>query len=328
VPTLIEVDYRERSSLLFSKLRACPDLDVRVGALSGGDYIVAREIAVERKTAADFASSVIDARVFRQAQRLTATRLRPLVLVEGEPDPRLQGFPGVGPELARRLLQRFGSIERVIEADEEELCTVAVNGVGAPYETDSAKIRRRDSQMDVEGLKQKLDYDDLQDTPDDGLRYEIIDGALYVTPSPRPRHQRISKRLQRQLEAYFEGRDLGEVFNAPVDVILDWHDVVVPDLVVVTLPAQVTERAIEGSPTLLVEVLSPSTASRDRKVKCQRYAEKGVQHYWIVDAAHRSLECYRLGKTTYKHLFTAKGSTQVEHPDFPGLTLDLSALWR
>ena len=55
--------------------------------------------------------------------------------------------------------------------------------------------------MEIEGLKHKLDYDDLQDTPDDNLRYEIIDGRLYVTPSPRPRHQRVSKRLQRQLEA-------------------------------------------------------------------------------------------------------------------------------
>lgn len=192
----------------------------------------------------------------------------------------------------------------------------------------NAKIDSEDSQVEIEGLKQKLDYDDLQDTPDDGLRYEIIDGALYVTPSPRPRHQRVSKRLQRQLEAYFEARELGEVFNAPVDVILSFHDVVVPDLVVVTAPAQVTERAIEGSPALLVEILSPSTANRDRKVKCQRYAEKGVVHYWIVDPARKWLECYRLVKTTYKHLFTAKGNTQLEHPDFPGLTIDLGALWR
>lgn len=176
--------------------------------------------------------------------------------------------------------------------------------------------------------KQKLDYDDLQHTPDDGLRYELIDGELYVTPSPRPRHQRVSKRLQRQLEAYFEAREIGEVFNAPVDVILDWHDVVVPDLVVVTASSQVTERAIEGSPALLVEILSPSTTNRDRTVKARRYAEKGVQHYWIVDPARRSLECYRLRKRTSEHLFTGKGSRHVEHPDFPGLAIDLGALWR
>jgi hypothetical protein len=71
VATLLEVDFRERSSLLFSKLKACPDLDVRVGRLTTGDFIVAREIVVERKPAADFASSVIDARIFRKARRLT-----------------------------------------------------------------------------------------------------------------------------------------------------------------------------------------------------------------------------------------------------------------
>ena len=101
---------------------------------------------------------------------------------------------------------------------------------------------------------EKLDYDDLAHTPDDGRRYELLDGALVVSPSPRPLHQRVSKRLSRQLEAYFESRELGEVFNAWIDVVLAFHDVVVPDLVVVTTPAQVTERAIEGSPTLLVEI--------------------------------------------------------------------------
>lgn len=192
--TLIEVDFRERSSIVFSRLKSCADLDVRVGTLAAGDYIIGREIVVERKTSADFASSVIDARIFRQARRLVATRLKPLVIVEGEPDPRLhphartgaalslavrwrvpliccrdpgesldilrllagqvervrdvelpragyrprrllnrklfvlQGFPGVGPALARRLLERFGSIERVIDADEDDLCTVV--GIG------------------------------------------------------------------------------------------------------------------------------------------------------------------------------------------------------
>jgi Uma2 family endonuclease len=97
-----------------------------------------------------------------------------------------------------------------------------------------------------QGLKQKLEYDDLAHTPDDNRRYELLDGALLVTPSRRPLHQRVSKRLQRQLEAHFEDRELGEVFDAPVDVILTLHDVVVPDLVVVTTPPQVTDLAIEG----------------------------------------------------------------------------------
>ncbi len=81
-------------------------------------------------------------------------------------------------------------------------------------------------------LKRKLDYSDLLVSPDDGKRYQLVRGDLYVTPSPSPVHQRISKRLQRQLEAYFETRSLGEVFNAPIDLILTEQDVFVPDLVV------------------------------------------------------------------------------------------------
>jgi len=177
------------------------------------------------------------------------------------------------------------------------------------------------------GLKQKLDYHDLAHTPDDNRRYELLDGALFVSPSPRPLHQRVSKRLQRQLEAYFEDRGLGEVFNAPVDVILTMHDVVVPDLVVVTTPPQVTERAIEGSPTLIVEILSPSTRMRDRKLKAERYAALGVAHYWIVDPVRKTIECYRLEKT-YVPVVTASSPARMTHPDWPDLTIDLAAIWR
>lgn len=84
--------------------------------------------------------------------------------------------------------------------------------------------------------------------PPDGKRYEILEGELYVTPAPSPLHQRASKRLQRQLEAYFEGRSLGEVFNAPIDVILTPHDVFQPGLVVVTESSQISQRGIEGAP--------------------------------------------------------------------------------
>jgi Uma2 family endonuclease len=180
----------------------------------------------------------------------------------------------------------------------------------------------------AQGLTQKLTYDDLAHTPDDNRRYELLDGALFVTPSPRPLHQRVSKRLQRQLEAYFEERGLGEVFNAPVDVILTLHDVVVPDLVVVTAPPQVTERAIEGSPTIIVEILSPSTRMRDRKLKAERYAALRVPHYWIVDLVAKSLECYRLESDVYRTVLTRKSPVRVTHPDWPDLTIDLGAIWR
>ncbi len=114
------------------------------------------------------------------------------------------------------------------------------------------------------GLKQKLDYSDYAGIPDDGKRYELLEGDLYVTPAPSPRHQWISKKLQRMLEAYFDARALGRVFDAPIDVILTPHDVVQPDLVLVTDEHQISDRGIEGPPALVVEIFSPSTRDRDR----------------------------------------------------------------
>lgn len=177
-------------------------------------------------------------------------------------------------------------------------------------------------------LRRKLTYDDLLEMPDDGLRREILDGDLFVTPSPAPQHQRVSKRLQRQLEDYFEARGIGEVFNAPLDTILGPHDVVEPDILVVMDPATVSRRAIEGPPALVVEILSPSTAATDRKQKAHRYAATGVAHYWLVDIECRRVECLRLERGDYVVAIAAEGATTLAHPDWPGLTIDLAALWR
>ncbi len=177
-------------------------------------------------------------------------------------------------------------------------------------------------------LKRKLDYSDLVVSPDDGKRYELVRGDLYVTPSPSPVHQRISKRLQRQLEAYFEDRSIGEVFNAPIDLILTNQDVFVPDLLVVADPSHVTKRGIESPPLLVVEILSPSTRSVDQGVKARRYAELGVEHYWIVGPERRRLECHRLVERAFRSIVDAEGDATLTHPDWDGLILDLGALWR
>jgi Uma2 family endonuclease len=136
--------------------------------------------------------------------------------------------------------------------------------------------------------KHKLDYSDYAAIPDDGKRYEVLEGGLLVTPTPGPSHQRASKKLQDQLRAYFEASSLGEVFDAPIDVILGAHDILQPDLVVVARPEQVSERGIEGAPLLIVEILSPSTSHRDRGIKARRCAALGVPHYWIVDPPPRT----------------------------------------
>jgi len=177
-------------------------------------------------------------------------------------------------------------------------------------------------------LKTKLDYDDYRLIPADGKRYELIDGRLHVTPAPSPLHQRVSKRLQRLLEAHFEASGRGEVFDAPIDVILTRNDVLQPDLVVVTNPDLVTARAIEGAPLLVVEILSPSTADYDRVIKAERYAALGITHYWVVSPETRTIECFRRHENTYQLVADFGASDTLTHPDFPELHLSLSALWR
>ena len=172
----------------------------------------------------------------------------------------------------------------------------------------------------------KLTYADYARIPDDGKRYEVLEGGLLVTPAPNIPHQRASKRIQRQLEDYFESRGLGEIFNAPVDVILSDHDILQPDLVVAR-PGQISKRGIEGSPLLVVEILSPSTERRDRTSKGRRYAALGVPHFWLVDPERRIVECLRLEGGRY--LLTSRGNEgTLSHPDWPDFVLDLDVLWR
>jgi len=144
-------------------------------------------------------------------------------------------------------------------------------------------------------------YDDYRLMPDDGLRYEVIDGDLVVTPSPTTTHQKVSKRIQLALMLQIEERGLGQVFNAPVDLIFSKTRTLQPDLLVVRTERSnfITERGIETAPDLVIEILSPSTERTDRDRKSKLYAEEGVREFWIVDSVNRSFEVYELGAASY-----------------------------
>ena len=122
--------------------------------------------------------------------------------------------------------------------------------------------------------------DDLEGMPDDGNRYELVDGALVVTPSPSRRHQGVSSRLQRALDAACPD-DL-MVLSAPLDFVIADDTTLQPDLVVVDTAVVRDERA-PLRPHLVVEILSPTTRLLDLHVKRERYASAGVPSYWIVD---------------------------------------------
>ena len=110
-------------------------------------------------------------------------------------------------------------------------------------------------------------------------------------------------------------------------MILTPHDVVQPDLVLVTNPGQISSRGIEGPPTLLVEVASPSTVDYDRTTKSRRHAALGVPHLWFLDPDGRRLECFRLESQVWRPVLEGARDDTVEHPDWSGLIIRLADLW-
>jgi Uma2 family endonuclease len=164
--------------------------------------------------------------------------------------------------------------------------------------------------------------------PDDDKRYEVIDGELYVSPAPSLDHQDALFRLAVRLFNWVDPRRLGQVFVAPLGVVLDSENGVEPDLIFVSHArrAIISERGIEGPPDLVVEVLSPSTEARDRGLKMARYGAAGIPHYWLLDPRVRTLEAYRLAEEG-DELVGAYGPASTFRPElFPGLEITLAEL--
>lgn len=174
-----------------------------------------------------------------------------------------------------------------------------------------------------------LTYSDYEALPSDGRRYELHAGELSVTPAPSPRHQRIARRLLVALNQHVETRELGELFAAPIDCILSDTTVVQPDLVYIGAQrmSAITARGIEGPPTLVVEILSPSTMQMDRSVKVQLYARHGVPYYWIVDPETGVIQAYALAGGVYELAAHMAGPGPVSLPPFADLVLDPASLW-
>lgn len=174
-----------------------------------------------------------------------------------------------------------------------------------------------------------LSYADYAALPSDGKRYELHDGELSVTPSPGTRHQRIIGRLLVAIHTHVEERGIGEVFVAPYDVILSDTSVVQPDIVYVAAGRRgaVSDRGIEGPPTLAIEILSPSTIQIDRHTKLQLYARHRVPYYWIVDPDARMVEVYALREGNYGLAARAAGDETLRTEPFPDLALPLATLW-
>ena len=160
-------------------------------------------------------------------------------------------------------------------------------------------------------------------------RYELIDGELYMVPSPTPTHQDIVRNLMKVLDDFVQGHGLGKVYFAPLDVVLSEHDVLQPDILYVARNREgiIGERNIQGAPDLVAEVLSPGTANRDRMLKRVRYGKFGVKEYWIADPQAKSIEVLRAGESGLEAVQVFPEGTTVTSPLLEGLRVDVGRVF-
>ncbi|HXG66791.1 MAG TPA: Uma2 family endonuclease [Blastocatellia bacterium] len=167
--------------------------------------------------------------------------------------------------------------------------------------------------------------DDLRGFPDDGKRYEIIDGELYVSRQPHYYHQRVCVNVSSLLNFWSQQSQLREVSLAPGLIFADDDDVA-PDLIWISNARLATalwqDGKLHSAPELVVEVLSPGGANeqRDREAKLKLYSRRGVHEHWIVDWRARQIEIYRREHAQLRLVATLYEPDVLETPLLPGFS--------
>ncbi len=171
-------------------------------------------------------------------------------------------------------------------------------------------------------------YEDLRHTPDDGKRYEVLEGDLIVSPSPKWKHQRVAHRLHTFLTRW-EDHGYGSVCPAPMDVVLSDRDVVEPDLLFIATDRMgiVTEENVRGAPDLVVEVISEGSRHRDVITKRHIYERNGVRFYWLVDPEEETVRVFELKEGAYGDPRVLTAGQELSCALFPGVTQDVGKLF-
>jgi Uma2 family endonuclease len=167
------------------------------------------------------------------------------------------------------------------------------------------------------GLFTRSDY---FNAPEDGLRYQLIEGDLIPNPTPPTVHQTILANLVVTLAAAVRGNRLGKVYFG-VAVVLTKVNAFEPDLIFVSNERKsiITKRGIDGAPDFIVEILSPSTARYDKGIKRSLYARTGVVELWLIDPALRQIRVYHLREDPENPIAVYSSLDTFESPIFPGL---------
>lgn len=183
----------------------------------------------------------------------------------------------------------------------------------------------------AEPIRAPFTYDDYLLLPEDGPRYELIEGELLMPPAPLIGHQRLSSRLHIRIGYFVEREGLGELFAAPTDVYLSPTNVVQPDLLFVAKDHsdRIVRACVHGAPDLVIEILSDGTRQRDEVTKLRLYAKFGVAEYWVFDSFREAVRVFRLAGGTYRKAveLSASAGDLLTTTHLPGLEIDLAELF-
>jgi Uma2 family endonuclease len=176
----------------------------------------------------------------------------------------------------------------------------------------------------------KMTVKEFCELPEGPPYFQLIDGDLYMSPSPRRYHQRISMHLIGVLFGFIEEHDLGELYAAPSDVTFADDVVLNPDLYFVSRERAhiLTEQGATGAPDLVIEILSPSTAKLDVGRKREIYAESGVREMWIVAPETRTVEIYRFAENREHPIAVLSTGEALTSPILPGLALPIADVFK
>ena len=168
---------------------------------------------------------------------------------------------------------------------------------------------------------------DLGEDPP-GIRLELVDGEVAVSPSPVPEHSYVDTQLRTILNLHTKAKGLGLIFG-DVDTIFGKHDVRRPDILFFQKSRLrfIGEKSMNGAPDLCVEIISPSSVAVDREDKFEQYAAAKVRYYWIVDPSQMTIEAFRLRSGKYMPAGRGQGNKAVALPPFPDLEIPLADLW-
>lgn len=174
-------------------------------------------------------------------------------------------------------------------------------------------------------------YEDYLRLPDDGQRYEVIRGVLYLAPSPNYDHQFTSIKLAVQLSLFVDATNLGIVLAAPFDILLPEGigTPVEPDILFIRKENQPRrgDKNFRGVPDLLVEVISPSSRLYDRRIKLAAYPDAGIPELWLVDPLARTISIYGWRGGSFSEIDRGEREDEVGSAVLPGFRVQVGPLF-